>query len=240
MTRLECPICEDRDYKVLDNGTPYVQCRKCDFWYQRELPTKLYEASHEQPGDAMSSNDKAVNANVALQLYDLFLRSKRLSFALDIGAKFPWLMHSLNIISEGKVETWAIDGIPDLEYFVLRHELKVNGHTCDFETADKYPWGNKLKFDLITMIHVIEHFYDPVPTLSKVHNLLTSDGKVFIRCPAHDVSGIERDFTESHYTIHPQIWGKRSLEYMAESLGFKILMKNELQPGQRDLVLVKQ
>lgn len=240
MTRLECPICEDRDYRTLDNGTPYVQCYKCDFWYQRELAPKVYEGSHEASGDTMSQGERNVNYSLAEQLHNMFFEDKDTnSFALDIGAKFPWLMHCLKMFGHGKIQTWAIDGIPEIEQFCKKYELAVNGFQCDFETADKYPWSD-IQFDLITMVHVIEHFYNPLHTLSKVFNILKPDGKLFIRCPAHDVKGIERDFTDSHYTIHPQIWGKRSLEYMAESLGFKILMQNELRPGQRDLVLVKQ
>ena len=147
-------------------------------------------------------------------------------------------MHCLNLISKNKVQTWAIDGIPEIEYFVAKHNLHVAGRMCDFEEAKEYPWHD-LKFDLITMVHIIEHFYNPIETMRKVYDLLEDEGKLFIRCPSSDVQGIERDFTIGHYDIHPQIWNKKSLEAMAKKVGFDILLNMEVIPGQRDLILAR-
>jgi 2-polyprenyl-3-methyl-5-hydroxy-6-metoxy-1,4-benzoquinol methylase len=234
--RTECPVCEDREFELLRNGTPYVECVKCGLWYQQTLPEKIYEGAHEKRGDTMSFDERSVNFQIALQLYDRFFKKEQQATALDIGAKYPWLMHCLSMVSEGRIETWAVDGIKEIEGFCEDQKLQVKGVMCDFETTKTYPW-NDLKFDLITMVHIIEHFYDPVATMSKVFHLLKENGKVFVRCPSSDVFGIERDFTEGHYTIHPQIFNKKSLTYLAKSLGFSILMENELVPGQRDLIL---
>ena len=236
--RNRCPICEDQD--VFYAHGPYVECMTCSFWYQIEPGEKLYEGSHEKPGDQMSQHEKDVNYLMAKELYERFLKGRESACALDIGAKFPWLMHCINKISGGTTETWAIDGVKEIEAFCKGYDLSVKGFWCDFELTNyvngSWPWGNR-EFDLICMVHMIEHLYSPIESLNKVRHLMKPDGKFFIRCPSSDVKGIERDFTEVHYSIHPQIWNKKSLEYMAKKVGFEILIENEVQPGQRDLIL---
>lgn len=247
-----CPICSCHTFRkprVADKH-PYVECVGCGFWTQQNFGSKVYEASHEVPGDTMSEADKHLNFQIAGFLYLNYLhsqvvelRGKESLSALDIGAKFPWLMHSLFEISQGKVSTWAIDGIPEIETFCEKYNLMVHGVQCDFEETiwegKPFPWRDQ-KFDLVVMVHMIEHLYNPMDSLKKVHSILESDGTFFIRCPSSDVVGIERDFTPGHYDIHPQIWNNTSLEIMAAMIGFEIKMNNVVYPGQRDLILVKK
>lgn len=248
MIRNICPICESDNFRRPRlPGHPYMECIGCGFWTQQNLKPKVYEAFHEKSGDTMSDSEKELNFQIAGSLYLNVLFQKVYAgqnvTALDIGAKFPWLMHCLNQVSLSKISTWAIDGVPEIVKFCHEKSLSVNGAMCDFEktieNGEAFPWGDE-KFDLIVMIHMIEHLYKPLNSLRKVHELLKENGTFFIRCPASDVEGIERDFTPGHYDIHPQIWNKKSLEIMAAMVGFEIKMNNELRPGQRDLLLVKR
>jgi len=232
MLRNTCPICENSSVVQVREDLaphPYLGCATCGFWYQRELKPKVYEASHEAPGDSMSQHDKDVNRDLARRIFDL----TKPTSSLDIGAKYPYLAHCFGELG---VEAWAIDGIPEIMSF--SQGLKVSARPWDFEdpaTVESLPQS----LGLITMIHMIEHLYRPILACVDVYNLLAPGGHFFIRCPANDVRGIDRDFTPGHFTIHPQIWGKRSLEFMAKKVGFQIVQEYAFEPGQRDMLLRK-
>lgn len=240
MLRPACPICESPDVAQVrkDLGPhPYLGCPSCEFFYQRELKPKVYEAHHEAPGDTMSLMDRQANKALASWLYGM-LPASHPPVTLDIGAKYPYLAHCLG---ERGADAYAIDGIPEIVKFA--QGLRVKAFQCDFEgTANRdvpTPKGIPEQFDLITMVHMIEHLYEPLYSCRTVWHTLKPGGLFFIRCPAHDVPGIERDFTPGHYDIHPQIWGAKSLLLMAEKCGFAVEHHVGFEPGQRDLILRK-
>lgn len=241
-TRFFCPICECAVSIKAPRAWephPYWQCMNCGFLYQKTLPEKTYVNSHEPPADSMSEADKAANKSIADSLFEKCLGPlPTRPIALDIGSKFPWLSHSLG---QRGVQAYAMDAIAELNTNIQTHHLNVTGLLFDFEKTDfdptQHTWVGNV--DLITLIHVIEHFYDPLPTLEKIYQILKPGGFFFIRCPESDVPGIERDFTPGHYEIHPQIWNTKSLQTMIAKLGFEVVLTYPLEPGQRDLLLRK-
>jgi len=237
MKRIVCPICACSSTSRVRQDLmphPYVGCSYCKFYYQTELIPKVYEAFHEASGDTMSEGDKQVNADLALWLtkkYTYEDKAENLR-CLDIGSKFPWLSHSLAGLGW---TSYAIDGIPEIIKFTKEYNLQVNSAQCDFEVCEAYPW-NDVKFNLISLVHVVEHFYEPIKTLSKIFDLLEPNGMLFIRCPDSESPGIERDFTKGHYEIHPQIWCLKAFKIACEKIGFEIEETYTFH-GQRDLVL---
>ena len=243
MKRDVCPICSGpatRKPRPELEPHPYVECTACGFYYQQNLVPKVYEAHHEAPGDQMSPGDRQINQALAAALDGKFAKegADKGLYALDIGSKYPWLSHCLGNL--GWV-SFAIDGIPEIEKFVAAEKLNVKGFQCDFELCargkEKWPW-DEMKFDLITLIHVVEHFYNPMETLQDIFNLMNPSGMLFIRCPDSRVDGIERDFTKGHYDIHPQIWNKKAFEIACAKIGF-VIEETYTMYGQRDLILRK-
>jgi SAM-dependent methyltransferase/glycosyltransferase involved in cell wall biosynthesis len=48
---------------------------------------------------------------------------------------------------------------------------------------DPFPWEN-IKFDIILFTEVLEHFnFNPIPTLKKIHNLLSDTGRLYVSTP---------------------------------------------------------
>ncbi len=249
MLRNRCPVCQSESVVAVRADLqphPYIGCGSCGFYYQKELIPKVYEASHEVSGDLMSDGDKAVNRSLAGWISRVAALSPG-DATLDIGAKYPFLAHCFGELG---AEAHAMDGIPEIIRF--SNGLKVKAYHLDFEEALQtkaetfahipisFPIGfPALGFSLVTMIHVIEHMYRPLAAFQGIYNMLKPGGHFFIRCPASDVSGIERDFTPGHYDIHPQIWSRESLHLAAGLAGFLVKYEAELQPGQRDLLLVR-
>lgn len=73
------------------------------------------------------------------------------------------------------------------------------------------------KFDIITLIHVFEHFIDPVNELIKIKKLLKKNGRIYIQIP---------NYNENYYDLriydHAIHWNRLSLNHIFQKIGLKI------------------
>lgn len=200
-----CPVCATKTDIKLD-PTPYWVCGGCSLWFQDPLPAKTYEAFHElneageSTGHLMTDYEKKVNADLAQLVSDLYLKDKKAK-TLDIGSKYPYLAHCFKNLGHDAYGMDNIEVVPEYS-----KDLGVPMLMADFEATSEETlreWTHTAKFDLITMIHVFEHMYNPLECLRKLRRLIADDGRVLIRLPDHAVPGYERDLTPGHYTIHP-------------------------------------
>lgn len=174
----------------------------------------------------MSDADIAINKSLAAHLFQNVMQGIP-GRTLDIGAKIPVLAAAL--ASHG-CNAYAIDAeAPEPAQGVFTV-------TQDYEKVHV----NYEPFALITLIHVFEHFYNPLAMLRQLRKDIADNGRVFIRLPDHRIAGYERDLTPHHYTIHPFF---HSLTSILESLAqvgdcFEIEHTSAMVgSGQRDIVL---
>ena len=113
--------------------------------------------------------------------------------ALDIGCKAGTLVVDLH---ERGVAAWGID--------IGEGCKKHWGGNKQLICADfiEYDFG-LLKFDLIVMSHVLEHFYDPVKAMRKVYESLDISGLVYCTFPINDGYGAHYFTFESESEIVP-------------------------------------
>ena len=256
----ECPVCNSPEKISVREDLkphPYVGCKNCGLYYQPNPVSKIYEAPHEHRGDLMSDADKKINYNLAKFLYNFWEKNStpaEKEYHLDIGTKYPYLGHCLQNISTltsfspHPFKSYGIDGIDLIGHFgkeldvqVLQTDFESPIETWDFsKIKDSSPFLEN-KFSIITLVHCIEHFYNPMESIQKIHKLGRNEALVFIRCPDNEVEGIERDFTYGHYLIHPLIWNLSSLKKALDScnnLGLQFeLLDTYSFSGQRDLFL---
>jgi SAM-dependent methyltransferase len=94
---------------------------------------------------------------------------------LDVGCGFGFFLHHM------KQKGWEVAGLElslsGIHY--AREELKISVVDTPFEQADL----PKEYFDVITLFYVIEHTYDPLSFLKKIHTLLKPRGIIFLRYP---------------------------------------------------------
>lgn len=231
---MKCPICGYSFFSDFLKCPAYKVCLICNLYCQETMPEKVYEGPEENNGKGpgaghqMSNEEKNVNINLANALYNMFLPCT----ALDIGCKYPIFLHTL----KDKVEVLGIDGISEAVKY--GQELDVPVVHANFESMDITPY--KDKFDLITLIHTFEHFYNPLETIKKVLECLSSRGVLYIRIPNMDVEGIDRDFTEHHLAIHPYIYSSQAMYMLSEKLGYEIFRIDDLGSGQSDFYLRKR
>lgn len=90
-------------------------------------------------------------------------------------------------------------------------------------------------YDVVTMIHSLEHFPDPKQALIDVRELLTDTGVLLVEVP--DVETSPFDVLVADHLNH---FTRDSLRYLAEEAGFEILsLTNTVLPKENTLVARK-
>jgi 2-polyprenyl-3-methyl-5-hydroxy-6-metoxy-1,4-benzoquinol methylase len=87
---------------------------------------------------------------------------------------------------------------------------------------------NDQKFDTIVHSHVIEHIYDPIPFLNKIHNLLDDGGHQFISFP-NIPEWIRKGYANALFFEHTYYLDENIIENLLNKTGFEILdiVKND-------------
>jgi ADP-heptose:LPS heptosyltransferase/glycosyltransferase involved in cell wall biosynthesis len=206
-----CVICGHTEHSAI-HGTPYFRCTKCDFWYQFPPPPARWEKpSIEGRGHLMSERDQQVNDAIAASLVEKCNPKS----ALDVGSKYPYLSYCLK--QRGVEVVQGIDGCESALDYGKQLDIpmiQANFLTHDFERT----------YDLITMIHLIEHFVNPRDAIRAAKRVLVKGGQLFIRTPITDGPRHDdtRDLTQEHYMIHPVLPGLKSLNLLLDQEGFEV------------------
>jgi SAM-dependent methyltransferase len=90
------------------------------------------------------------------------------------------------------------------------------------------------QFDLVTMIHSLEHMPEPSKTLKEAAHLLTPAGKLFVEIP--DVETSPFDLIVADHLMH---FSRATLRLLAERAGFSVrALRNDVLPKENTLVAV--
>ncbi len=182
-----CHAClsTDNDTYIQARGYRIAQCRNCGLWFVNPQPSveelQQYYATYDS-GDLWRDMEEGFNRSVRSTI----LERKQSGQVLDVGCG------SGNFLRCMKEKGFSVLGIePSVsgsEY--ARDALQVeifHGMIQDFLKANP---GRK--FDVITLLNVLEHLTNPVETLEQLGGVLAPDGIVAIVVPDarfHDIVG---------------------------------------------------
>lgn len=222
-----CTVCGEKDFKPAEltaeqesvkqnvpDELPYQVCRRCGLWIQFPAPPFQYEADDEVNRRKESIQEEKGHYE---WLAKRLAGSYRPKAVLDIGSSYPFLLHFLHHVHKVP-KVLGIDGCGMTEEYAK--ELKVDAIQADFM---KHDFGSE-KYDLISMVHVIEHFHNPVPAVWKMKKLLNPGGVLFIRTPLNDTKGLTSwHLTAFHFQVHPIIFSQRALKMLFQTAGFETI-----------------
>ena len=87
---------------------------------------------------------------------------------------------------------------------------------------------DSVQVDVVSLFHVVEHFYDPTIELQRIHNLLRPGGLVVIETPNSDDALLSKyensefqNFT--YWSHHPMLHSHKSLQALVERNNFTVL-----------------
>jgi SAM-dependent methyltransferase len=185
-----CHAClsTDNDTYIQARGYRIAQCRNCGLWFVSPQPTveelQQYYATYDS-GDLWRDMEEGFNRSVRSTI----LERKQSGQVLDVGCG------SGNFLRCMKEKGFSVLGIePSVsgsEY--ARDALQVeifHGMIHDFLKLNP---GRK--FDVITLLNVLEHLTNPVETMEQLGHVLAPNGIVAIVVPDarfHDIVGRAR------------------------------------------------
>jgi 2-polyprenyl-3-methyl-5-hydroxy-6-metoxy-1,4-benzoquinol methylase len=191
-----CPACNNNESQNIHAGGllygKIVKCKKCGLHYiwprtsadgNRELYAKQYYDSwafNELGQDGVAKIKKATFKQI-IDILDTYNVKK--GVLLDIGCAFGHLLIC------AKEKGWDVHGVEICGYAAKKAMEKIGigkiwvGNFMDFKPPE-------YKYDVITMIDIIEHIYDINGVLKKCQELLKDSGILVIVTP--DVNSVSR------------------------------------------------
>ena len=144
---------------------------------------------------------------------------------LDIGCAYGYL---LRLFDDVGCETYGID-ISEHAIEQARKITKAKLYVWDVENG--LPMFQDNFFDLITMLHVIEHLHSPYNVLKEMYRILKSRGKLIVGTPNLNaiarlllkLIGREREWYGFRDETHIYLFTPLSLRFLIERCGFKVL-----------------
>jgi len=144
-----------------------------------------------------------------------FLSSYNSGKILDVGCGPGFLLSGL----DNNWEKFGIDISEKATNICKKYARVKTGDLISAEYRDDY-------FDVITMIHVIEHLHEPLKYIGAISNILKVDGLFIIETPDFD-SACARRFGENYRMLHDpghiSLFSALSLIKLLEDNNFEIM-----------------
>lgn len=223
-----CYFCGDVDAEVVITVGEWsvLRCPKCDLGWLYPKPdpselSRLYDEDYFSQNRIMvAETDEQLALKVAGQRTRVrFVRRyKDSGELLDIGCASGYFL------ARAKEAGYSVCGLEVSEWAVRegREKLRLKIEQGTIETADFEPAA----FDAITMWHTVEHFEDPVKSLSKVRRWLKPDGILIIECPnsrSFDAAKYGIEWTGWSIPYHLWHFTPRSLGDILHRLGYEVV-----------------
>ena len=196
-----------------------VKCKDCNFIYNSPRPTKIlinqhYGQSssgavyHEMHEGSRHSQLDAERSSFIEKYAGKFENGK----IIDIGCGQGTLVRNLKL---PKIEKYGLDPIQDKTESVLENVTFINGFIETYEPrADE-------KYDILTCISSLEHYYDPEIVIKKFNKMLNDDGLLFIEVP--DTLNPKGQLAEFFSYEHLSHFTQNSLTAMLTIYGFEVI-----------------
>ncbi|VAV84864.1 hypothetical protein MNBD_DELTA01-618, partial [hydrothermal vent metagenome] len=223
-------------------------CRHCGFMYRTPILShdeqrQYYESSYyetfkpQKPEDIdKTKNYLSENLEKKYGMYITFLKDRGVTFSdkriLDVGTGGGSFLFVCK--KEGPAYILGIEpskaATEMAQSFCVNEDVEViNGCLND------YPVEKIGKFDVVTMIGVIEHLSDPREILVSIRKYLTDDGVLYVH--THDESpGFFLDIKRQISLVHQLYFTRRTMSAFMEDAGF-VVENMTTSPGMMNVIV---
>ena len=245
---MECLICRSGNLKTIglvDTSKRYevTQCRKCAMVFTLPRPTHDELIAHYSAEYFTNSKREAGYADY-YSIGEMNMRNMWPSFKeyaefkpqvgrrmLDVGCA------SGAFLDEARKDGWNTKGI-ELSNDAVRRANKeyhldvLGGDIFDSRLSPK-------TFDVLTMWHILEHTIDPLAVLKRAHELLDSNGALFIELPNWNslgriVNGMK--WKQLVPPAHLNFFNTKSMPVALEQAGFNVVKCSTLHVAGFDIL----
>jgi 2-polyprenyl-3-methyl-5-hydroxy-6-metoxy-1,4-benzoquinol methylase/uncharacterized protein YfkK (UPF0435 family) len=183
-----CPICRSRSHRLLciKNNYQIMYCKNCQFKYAIPRPTEKQLQSFYTEEYFNSKNSLGYNDYFSLyekHYRDIFSQHCKWiknycnlnSYVLDVGCGSGYFLKALH--DNGYKN---LVGIDVSEYAINKNAAK--NFKLFASTLNDF-MENNMRFDCITMWHILEHYIDPLKEIKDCKQILNKNGYLFIEVP---------------------------------------------------------
>lgn len=212
----------------------YYRCQKCNLlWNPTYLsPNALMEIYSSMPPNLdVSGESDSERTQVSYAKWFRMGEKTSLTY-LEVGADVGLLTRT--VIQSPQVAS----GVAIEPNQVVHDRLLQNMITKGSIHTDLATVPTEIKFDLISMIHVLDHLPEPQTYLSELRDRSNPDVQLLI--VVHNETSLLRRILRTRWAPfclqHPQLFGPKTLATMLNSAGFQVLRhgrtKNYITPKQ--------
>lgn len=150
--------------------------------------------------------------------YKIFILNPKAKSILDIGSGRGWMLYFMK--KHFKYEITAGTQISENAYRFSKEKLNL-----EIYNKDLLELSFKNKFDVISILHVLEHIENPEKYIEKIHDLLNAKGLLFVEVP--NFNSWAEKLTQKHWLAldlkhHLFFFTPSSLVSLLEKHNFKI------------------
>jgi len=238
-----CPLCGEEKSSVLyELETPLVRCAQCSLVYLNPQPRVEHQQFYDESYyDGSSTKKEDADNEDVLEAEKIAVRLESCQTVVDRVMKFipepgSWLDIGCGpgfLLSQAKERGWqcmGLDSSPFAPQFARERFGLDNVHTGLIEDVD---FKGKT-FDVISMQHVIEHLYEPVPTMRDILKLLKPGGILYLETPDICSGSALRDGADwLHIKLpeHVLYFSQATLERLLRELHCEVLNVSKPVPG---------
>jgi len=235
--RKSCPLCghspcapfrrpipipdqlQSEDVRITDSRYgkrwPLFRCPSCTFVFADPVPDSIGLA--ELYGNLQDDEYSGERENRARNFLPILSRIRRFSPAgkrlLDVGAA------SGIFLDLARRHGFAVEGV-EPSSFLVREARELYDLELFCGTLDTFP--ERPQYDVVTLLDIIEHVFDPAGMLRQVHGRMNPGGLLVAVTP--DISSLAANLTGEHWwhfrLAHLQFFNRRSLEHILRCSGF--------------------
>lgn len=231
-----CVLCGENNwykYCEIENGSHDVLiCKVCSLSRLEPFPTSdelnvFYSKRYrEEYSKQESVSEKVIKyeqwrADNVIEIMKPFFQ-KNYRKVLDIGCSSGTLLKNINNFSSD-LELYGLEMNDNYRKYIVDNGIvkKKNISNADINTFYK---GMEGSFDMISIVHVLEHLKEPLKTLSSIQKLLSEKGVLYIEVPNMKTpyNNLEKQYFAIYHLFN---FTDYTLEKLLIKTGFKITSK---------------
>jgi hypothetical protein len=201
----------------------YYRCQECKllfnkFYFDSDQLDILY-------GD-MPDNSNKVNHKILSRTQEGYLSFLLSKVDLINGSKYLEVGPDVGLLTYHVSRTGVFNNISLVEPNKSVHEPILNSIVSGVETSiyrDFDELSTKIKFDVVSGVHVFDHLMDPLSYIKKLMEFMEPDS--YVLSVTHDEGSLLRKILSKKWPPfclqHPQLYNSKTIEVVFEKAGLK-------------------